>query len=83
MKKAIKDRDCCREIDDTLMEDIEEMSSVQESELTALRVELDRRGPAPPGIKAECALLISQVVRFEGRACSPYLEICCSESHLG
>ena len=31
------------------------MSSMQESELTALMAELGRRGPAPPGIEAECA----------------------------
>jgi len=27
LREAIRDRDCCREIADTLMEDIEEMSS--------------------------------------------------------
>lgn len=62
---AIRDRDCSRELVDTLMEDIEEMSSVQEHELAALRLELDRRGPAPSGTKAECAQLRSQVVGLE------------------
>ena len=28
LREAVKDRDCCRELADTLMEDIEEMSSV-------------------------------------------------------
>ena len=28
LRKAIRDRDCCREITDTLMEDIEEMSNM-------------------------------------------------------
>ena len=27
LKEAVRDRDCCRELADTLMEDIEEMSS--------------------------------------------------------
>lgn len=46
MREAVRDRDCCREIADTLLKDIEEISSVKESELIALRVEIDRRGPA-------------------------------------
>ena len=41
MREAVRDKDCCREIADTLMEDIEEMRSVQESELAALRAKLD------------------------------------------
>ena len=28
LREAIRDKDCCREIADTLMEDIEEMSSM-------------------------------------------------------
>jgi len=54
LRKAVKNRDCCRELADTLMEDIEEMSIVQECKLVALKSELDRRGPAPPGTEAEC-----------------------------
>ena len=49
LREAIRDRDCYRELADTLMEDIEEMSSVHDSELATLRAERDRRGPAPPG----------------------------------
>ena len=41
LREVVKDRDCYREITDTFMEDIEEMSSVQESELVVLRAELD------------------------------------------
>ena len=48
LREAIRDRDCYRELADTLMEDIEEMSSVHDSELATLRAELDQRGPAPP-----------------------------------
>ena len=54
LREAVRDRDCYRELADTLMEDIEEMSSVQESELATLRAELDRKGPAPLGIEVEC-----------------------------
>ena len=43
------------------MEDIEEMNSVQESELATLRAELDRRGLAPPVIEVEYVQLRSQV----------------------
>ena len=49
LREAIRDRDCYMELADTLMEDIEEMSSVHDSELATLRAECDRRGPAPPG----------------------------------
>lgn len=35
--KAIKDNDCSKELADTLMEDIEEMSNMQEGELVAFR----------------------------------------------
>ena len=63
LREVVKDRDCYREITDTFMEDIEEMSSVQESELVVLRAELDQRGPALLGIKAKCTKLRSQVWR--------------------
>ena len=68
---------------DTLTEDIEEMSSMQESELAALRAEFNRRGPAPPGTEAKCAPVEIPSRGFGRRACGPYLEICCSRSHLG
>ena len=61
LREAIRDRDCCRELADTLIKDINEMSNVQESEHTALRVELDRRGPTPLSIEAECVQLRSWV----------------------
>ena len=47
------------------MEDIKEISSAHQTELATLRVELDRRGPAPPGTEAECVQLRSQVVSLE------------------
>ena len=55
LREAVGDKDCYREIADTLMEDIEEMRSVQESELATLRAKLDQRGPTPPGTEVECA----------------------------
>lgn len=54
LKEAIRDRDYCREIADTIMEDSEEISSMQESELAALRAELDQRGPTSTSIEVEC-----------------------------
>ena len=59
--EPVKDRDCYREIADTLMEDIEEMNSAQESELATLRAELDQRGLAPSVIEVEYVQLRSQV----------------------
>ena len=53
LREAVKDKDCCRELADTLMEDIEEMRSAHESELTTLKDELDRRGPAPLSTEAK------------------------------
>ena len=47
LKEAVKDRDYCRELAGTLMEDIEEISSAHESELATFRAELDWRGPNP------------------------------------
>ena len=41
LREAVRDRDYYRELANTLMEDIEELSSVHESELATLRVELD------------------------------------------
>lgn len=59
LREAVRDRDYCRELAHALMEDIEEMGSAQDSELTTLKAELDRRGPAPLGTDAECIHLRS------------------------
>ena len=81
LRKAVRDRDCNRELANTLMEDIEEMSSVHENELTAFKEKLDRRGPALPGTEAECLVKIPSR-RFGGRADSCYSEICHFGPHL-
>ena len=65
LREAVRDRDCCRELTDTLMEDNQEMSSAHESELGTLKVELDRKGPALPNTEAECVRLRSRVVGLE------------------
>ena len=65
LREAVKDRDYCRGLVDTLMEDIEELSSAQDSELSTLRAELDQRGLAPLGIEAECVQLRSRVIGLE------------------
>ena len=65
LKEAVRDRDHCRELADTYMEDIKEMNSAHKSELATLRAELHRRGPAPLGIEAECVQLRSQVTGLE------------------
>ena len=59
LREAVSDRDCYRELADTFVEDIEEMNGAHESELATLRAELDRRGLAPLGTKAECVQLRS------------------------
>ena len=59
LREAVRDRDCCRELVNTLMEDIEEMSSVHESEFATLRAKLDWKGLAPPSTEAVCVLLRS------------------------
>ena len=41
LREAVRDRDYYRELANTFMEDIEELSSVHESELATLRAELD------------------------------------------
>ena len=53
LREAVRDKDYCRELADTLMKDIEEMSSVRKSELNTLRAKLNRRGPASPDTEAE------------------------------
>ena len=55
LRKVVKDKDCCRELANTLMEDIEEMSSVQKHELVTFRSKLNRRGPDPPSTKVKYA----------------------------
>ena len=55
LREVVRDKDCCRELANTLMEDIEEMSSVQKRELVTFRSKLDRRGPDPPGTKVKYA----------------------------
>ena len=65
LRKVVRDRDFCKEIANTLMGDIGEMNSMQRSELTASRAELNRRGPAPSGTEVECALLRSRVTCLE------------------
>ena len=47
LKEAVRDKDCCREIANTLMEDIEDMSRVH-------KAKLDRKGPTHPGTEVEC-----------------------------
>ena len=65
LTEAVKDRDYCQELADTLIEDIEKISSVHESELATLWAKLDRMGSAPPGIEAKCVQLRSQVTGLE------------------
>ena len=65
LRKVVRDRDCCRELADTLMEDIEEMSSAHKSELATLRAKLDWRGLTPPITEVKCVHLRSQVVGLE------------------
>jgi len=65
LREAVRDSDYCRELVDTLMEDIKEMSSAHESELATLRVELDQKGLALLGTEAECVQLRSRVVGLE------------------
>ena len=55
LREVVKDRDCCRELANTLMEDIEEINNVQERELNTLRSELGQMGPAPPGTDVKYA----------------------------
>ena len=48
LREAVRDRDYCRELADTLMEDIKEMNSAHKSELATLRTELEPRGGREP-----------------------------------
>ena len=65
LKEVVRDRDYYRELANTLMEDIDKISDAHENELTTLRIELDKRGPAPLSIEAECVQLRSQVTGLE------------------
>ena len=65
LREAVRDKECCRELADTLMEDIEEMSSAHESELAILRVELDRMRLASLSTEVECVWLRSRVGGLE------------------
>ena len=65
LREAVRDKDYCREITDTFMEHIEEISNEKESELTTFRAELYWKGPTPPGTKVECIQLRSRVMGLE------------------
>jgi len=65
LREVVRDKDCCRELANILMEDIEEISGAHESKLATLRTELDRRGLAPPSIEMECVQLRSRVAGLE------------------
>ena len=54
LKKAIRDRDCHRELLDAIVEDYDEMGRAYKAELTTLRVELKKRSLAPSSMEAEC-----------------------------
>ena len=65
LTKAIKDRDCCRELLDATMEDYDEMGRAYKADLATLKVELEQRSLAPLGTKAECIQLRSRVTSLE------------------
>ena len=65
LREAARDRDYCRELADTLMEDIEEISSAHESEHTTFRPKFDRRGSTPLDTEAKCVQLRFLVVGLE------------------
>ena len=67
LREAVRDKDYFREIANTLMEDIKEMSSMQENELATLRVELNRKGLAPLNIEAEYIQLRSWVAGLKDK----------------
>lgn len=41
LREVVRDKDCCRELADTIIKDIEAMNSTQENELATFRAELD------------------------------------------
>jgi len=65
LTKAIKDRDCCRELPDATMEDYDEMGRAYKVDLATLKVELEQRSLAPLGTKTECIQLRSRVTSLE------------------
>ena len=65
LTKAIRDKDCCKEILDFTIEDFDEMGRTYEVKLSTLRVELKQRSLVPSATEAECTRLRSQVVSLE------------------
>ena len=65
LKEVVRDRDCCQELANTLIKDIEKINSAYESELVTFRAKLDRRGPSPLGTEAEYVQLRSLIVGLE------------------
>lgn len=59
LSEAVKNRDCCKDLADILVDDFEEISGAHESKLVTLRTKLDQRGPASLGMKAKCVWLRS------------------------
>ena len=53
LREADRDKDHCRVLANTYIEDIEEMNNAHKSEIATLRAELHLRRPAPLGIEAE------------------------------
>ena len=54
LTKAIKDRDCCRELLDATMEDYDEMGKAYEAKFATLRAKIEQRSLAPLATEAEC-----------------------------
>ena len=67
LREAVRDKDYFREIANTLMEDIKEISSMQENELATFKVELNRKRLALLNIEAEYIQLRSWVAGLEDR----------------
>ena len=53
----IRGRDCYKEITNSLMEDLNEMSRTYEGELATLKAELEQRSSTPSNMEAECVQL--------------------------
>ena len=43
LTETIRDRDCCKELLDTMVEDYDEMGRAYEAELATLRAELEKK----------------------------------------
>ena len=63
--KVIKDKDFCKEITNSLLEDLDKISRTYESELATPRAELEQRSLAPLSMEAECVQLRSWVTSLE------------------